>query len=81
MSIGQCLSQEENLIEIWNNGAGVPIEMHKEENIYVPELMFGSLLTSSDFNDREKKVKSVQIKLFNMQISANGFLHADDRRL
>lgn len=30
--------------------------MHKVENMYVPELIFGTLLTSSNYNDDEKKV-------------------------
>ncbi|KNC79788.1 hypothetical protein SARC_07829 [Sphaeroforma arctica JP610] len=47
---------ENNSVKIWNNGAGIPIEMHKDENVYVPELIFGHLLTSSNYNDTEKKV-------------------------
>ncbi|RIA90989.1 DNA topoisomerase [Glomus cerebriforme] len=43
-------------ISIWNNGNGIPIEIHKEENVWVPELIFGHLLTSSNYNDNEKKV-------------------------
>ncbi|CAL5226164.1 g8989 [Coccomyxa viridis] len=45
-----------NTISIWNNGDGVPVEMHKDENVYVPELIFGHLLTSSNYDDDEKKV-------------------------
>jgi hypothetical protein len=30
--------------------------MHKEEKVYVPELIFGHLLTSSNYDDNEKKV-------------------------
>jgi DNA gyrase/topoisomerase IV subunit B len=41
---------------VWNNGDGIPVEMHKEEGVYVPELIFGHLLTSSNYNDMEKKV-------------------------
>ena len=48
--------QDTNTISIWNNGDGVPVEMHKEENVYVPELIFGHLLTSSNYDDDEKKV-------------------------
>jgi len=39
-----------------NNGKGIPIKIHKDYNIYVPELIFGQLLTSSNYNDNEKKV-------------------------
>lgn len=28
-------------IAVWNNGAGIPIQIHKEHNCYVPELIFG----------------------------------------
>lgn len=39
-----------------NNGEGVPVVMHKEEKMYVPEMIFGNLLTSSNYNDDQKKV-------------------------
>ncbi|SPO39903.1 probable DNA topoisomerase II [Pseudozyma flocculosa] len=43
-------------ISVWNNGAGIPIEMHSKEKIYIPELIFGNLLTSSNYDDDEAKV-------------------------
>lgn len=49
--------QEDNSICVWNNGDGVPVEIHKEEKVYVPELVFGHLLTSSNYNDEEQKVQ------------------------
>ena len=42
---------------MWNNGDGVPVEIHKDEKVYVPELIFGHLLTSSNYNDSQKKVR------------------------
>ncbi len=54
-----CLSvvlQEQNTIRVWNSGDGIPVEMHKTEGVYVPELIFGHLLTSSNYDDNEKKV-------------------------
>lgn len=41
---------------MWNNGHGIPVEMHAKEKMYVPELIFGTLLTSSNYNDEQKKV-------------------------
>ena len=52
----KCHCQEHNRISVWNNGDGVPVEIHKEEKVYVPELIFGHLLTSSNYNDDEQKV-------------------------
>ena len=34
----------------------MPVEIHKDEKVYVPELIFGHLLTSSNYNDSQKKV-------------------------
>ena len=48
--------QAKGCIKVLNNGAGIPVEVHKTEGIYVPELIFGNLLTSSNYNDNEKKV-------------------------
>ena len=47
---------EENTIEVKNDGKGIPIEIHNKENIYIPEMIFGHLLTSSNYDDNEKKV-------------------------
>ena len=35
---------------------GIPVEVHKEEKVYVPAMIFGTLLTSSNYDDTEKKV-------------------------
>ncbi|KAK4157351.1 DNA topoisomerase [Chaetomidium leptoderma] len=42
-------------ISVENNGKGIPIEMHEKEKCYVPELIFGHLLTGSNYDDNEKK--------------------------
>ncbi|WCJ39367.1 DNA topoisomerase 2 [Euphorbia peplus] len=54
-SLKVVIDVEDNLISVYNNGNGVPIEVHKEEGVYVPELIFGHLLTSSNYDDTEKK--------------------------
>ncbi|XP_058818092.1 DNA topoisomerase 2 [Topomyia yanbarensis] len=55
-SIKIDINQETNTISIWNNGQGIPVVMHKEEKMYVPTMIFGHLLTSSNYNDEEEKV-------------------------
>ena len=44
-------SKETGEISVWNNGSGIPIQLHKEHNIYVPELIFGHLLSGSNYDD------------------------------
>jgi len=40
---------------VLNNGKGIPIEIHKEHGVYVPELIFGHMMTSSNYDESEKK--------------------------
>ncbi|CAN1342380.1 DNA topoisomerase 2 [Linum perenne] len=54
-SLKVTIDVENNLVSVYNNGDGVPVEVHKEEGVYVPELIFGHLLTSSNYDDNEKK--------------------------
>ncbi len=49
------INPEEGFIRVWNNGNGIPIAIHQEHKIYVPELIFGNLLTGSNFDDNEAK--------------------------
>jgi len=50
------ISKDAKTISVWNNGNGIPVEMHKEQKIYVPELIFGHLLTSSNYYEKGKIV-------------------------
>jgi len=52
------IDPKDNSFSIWNDGKTIPIEKHKEENIYIPELIFGNLLTSSNYNDSEERKTS-----------------------
>ncbi|KAF8396139.1 hypothetical protein HHK36_017752 [Tetracentron sinense] len=54
-SVKVDIDVEQNCISVYNNGDGVPVEIHQEEGVYVPEMIFGHLLTSSNYNDAEKK--------------------------
>lgn len=53
--IDVSINAAENTVRVWNNGAGIPVVMHQEHQIYVPELIFGHLLTGSNFDDDEQK--------------------------
>jgi DNA topoisomerase-2 len=50
------INKETGELSIWNNGSSIPIEIHKEYNIYVPELIFGNLLTSGNYDQKGKTV-------------------------
>ena len=47
---------ENNEISVWNNGKGIDIEYHKDHKKLVPELIFGELLTSTNYDDSEKRI-------------------------
>merc|ERR1712188_195360 len=42
---------DNNRIKIKNNGKGVPIQIHPEHQVYIPELIFGHLLSSTNYDD------------------------------
>jgi len=50
------IDAETGQISVRNNGRGIPIEIHAKEGIYIPEMIFGHLLTSSNYDDDEQKV-------------------------
>ncbi|CAE7303627.1 Top2 [Symbiodinium natans] len=50
------ISATQSRISVWNNGRGLPVQVHKEHRCYVPTLVFGHLLTSDNYDDSEKKV-------------------------
>ncbi|XP_053554372.1 DNA topoisomerase 2-alpha [Bombina bombina] len=50
------IDPENNTVSVWNNGKGIPVVEHKVEKVFVPALIFGQLLTSSNYDDEEKKV-------------------------
>jgi DNA topoisomerase-2 len=50
------INKDTGYIEVCNDGNGVEVELHEEQKIYIPELIFGHLLTSSNYDDKEEKV-------------------------
>jgi len=50
------IDKEAGSISVMNNGKGIPVVIHKEHQVWVPELIFGHLLTSDNYDDKERKV-------------------------
>ncbi|RLM74630.1 hypothetical protein C2845_PM15G11530 [Panicum miliaceum] len=48
-------------ISVFNNGDGIPVELHQEEGIYVPEMIFGHLTTNNNCDDTVKKATGVKL--------------------
>ena len=47
---------ESGTISVTNWGVSIPIEKHETEGLWIPELIFGHLLTSSNYNDDDQRV-------------------------
>ena len=50
------VDKEKGVITMLNNGNGIDIAKHPEYNIWIPELIFGHLRTSTNYNKDEKKI-------------------------
>ncbi|CAE7939635.1 TOP2, partial [Symbiodinium necroappetens] len=50
------IDRSKGRIKVWNDGKGIPIQLHKKYKVFVPELVFGHLLTSDNYDDSERKV-------------------------
>ena len=44
-------------ISVLNDGKGIPVALHAKEKVYVPDLIFGTLLTGSNFSSITDKKK------------------------
>ena len=50
------VNREKGEISIENDGEGIDVVLHPTEKIYVPEMIFGNLLTSGNYNKEEEKI-------------------------
>ena len=46
---------QNNQVTVYNDGIGIDVVIHPEHKIYIPELIFGELLTSTNFDESEKR--------------------------
>ena len=49
------IDKETGKIIVWNNGEAIPIIEHSEYKIWIPSMIFGELLTGTNYDDNEKK--------------------------
>ena len=50
-NIKLTIDKDSGEISVYNDGEGIDIDVHPEHGIYVPELIFGELLTSTNYNE------------------------------
>ena len=48
-------SQETGELSVYNNGPGIPVVEHQEHKMYVPELIFGHLLSGQNYSDSDER--------------------------
>jgi DNA topoisomerase-2 len=69
-NIKVSINKATGIIEVFNDGNGIEVVKHGEYDIYIPEMIFGELLTSSNYNDDEIRtvggVNGLGIKLANI---------------
>ena len=50
------VDKKTGVITLYNDGNGIDIEKHPEYNIWIPEMIFGHLRTSTNYDKNEKKI-------------------------
>ena len=54
-TIKVSVDKKTNTISIYNDGDGIPVAIHPEYNVYIPSMIFGQLLSGTNFDDNSKK--------------------------
>src|SRR6056300_807524 len=57
-SISVAIDKESGAVTVENNGplGGIGVRMHEKEGLWNPELVFGHLLTSTNYDDSQKRI-------------------------
>ena len=50
------IDKEKGFISVHNDGSGIAIEKSEEYGVYNPELIFGNILTSSNYDDTQERI-------------------------
>jgi DNA topoisomerase-2 len=55
-SIGISIDENDGTITMINDGTGIDVAKHPEYDYWIPEMIFGHLRTSTNYNKEEKKI-------------------------
>ena len=55
-TIKVSIDKDNGDIEVFNDGDGIEVVRHPEHNIYIPELIFGNMLTSTNYDDNVDRI-------------------------
>lgn len=50
------IDKETGTISVYNNGTGIEVQIHKVQKIYVPQMIFGLLMSSGNYDQKEEKI-------------------------
>ena len=50
------ISKDTGIIEVFNDGDGIDIVKHPEHGVFIPELIFGNLNSSTNYDDSEERI-------------------------
>jgi DNA topoisomerase-2 len=50
------VDKKTGVIEVTNDGDGIDIALHAKENIYIPELIFANMLSSSNYDNNAERI-------------------------
>eukprot|EP00903_Cladosiphon_okamuranus_P017764 g16352.t1 len=69
-SIQVTVSQDTGEISVWNNGDGIPTHLDEDHGCHIPELVFGHLRTSSNYDDNNERLNvgrnGIGVKIVNI---------------
>ena len=54
--IDVSIDEETGIITIMNDGRGIDVAKHEKHNLWIPEMIFGHLRTSTNYDKEEKKI-------------------------
>lgn len=60
------INQKLNTISVWNNGDGIDIIRHNNTDQWVPTMLFGQLLTSTNYDQKYNNNNGLSAKLTNI---------------